>query len=1072
MTGVGDAIALDLEAGQAVATGACREEDLQRVVQLTHVIAGITTEAGDAMVLKLNHHQAEVDEHCPDSHGANRLREICTVDITTQAGSRPRPASFQRVTVALLRLVTQPRLINSLIGPRHDNDHASISNIALAPTQQEVLCPLDPYLPPNQAGTVVHLHEGSPEAHLDLHFRLLRHDAMSALFSSVQQFQQAGGLAWLQHRGNRNTGRFAVRRQVSFDELTFNIAKSQKARQEFWEATKRLQKGTLVLLWTEEGGQPTLAFAIVVERDALKIARAKRPFVGLRLCEGCHANERLLRAATGTGVASSTVMLQAAGSFFAVEPVLRALQHGIVPMAEYIAATPGTAAPSEVGLPAYLSSASCFNLSLLIDTGTQAALPAALAASAAAQLSSANMAAFPLEAVQQLSTLDAAQAQALQAALTRQLALIQGPPGTGKSTMLKPSGKTYLGIQLVRVLLANTQPQRPNERMQPAFGSLKPEIGPILCVCYTNHALDQFLEGLLEAGVKKIVRCGGRQVQLLKGAMAMLQMRTAGSSKAVGATSGSAGCIPAKSTPDPIPKLRQWNNRAQAVVRGTAPELAILSAVPTMCWAPWMTRRSDRPVEELLQVKDAWVMSRKERKKLHDYWQSELQAQWLEELKNAIVRFESARKDLSDVHSEADLNVLRDAQVVGFTTSGVAANQRLVTALAPKVVVVEEAAEVLEAHILASLSPHTQHLILIGDHEQLRPKPETYELQLESGRGYNLDVSLFERLAQQSGFPVATLQQQRRMRPAISRLIRSTIYPDLQDHPQVASHPAVRGMLHNVFFWHHDHPEGGQGDESRSKFNTTEAAMAARLAKYLLQQGYGAGQVTIVTPYVGQLMLIRKAAVRVAAIDNYQGEESDVIILSLVRNNKEGAIGFLKTRNRINVMLSRAKHGMYILGNVDSLCASRKHRMWPQVLEMLEADDCVGPALPVVCQNHPATVTLIQQACDFDIQAKEGGCTLQCEARLPCGHKCTRQCHVDDPHHLTVLCPKPCPRLHTACQHACPKLCGDECGLCMQLILRVALPCGHIAVNVRCHLYVPHHDLSALLDAHQRSASA
>ena len=46
----------------------------------------------------------------------------------------------------------------------------------------------------------------------------------------------------------------------------------------------------------------------------------------------------------------------------------------------------------------------------------------------------------------------------------------------------------------------------------------------------------------------------------------------------------------------------------------------------------------------------------------------------------------------------------------------------------------EEAAEVFEGHVLASLSRHTEHLVLIGDHEQLRPKPQLWELQAESRR--------------------------------------------------------------------------------------------------------------------------------------------------------------------------------------------------------------------------------------------------------------------------------------------------------------------------------------------------
>lgn len=77
-------------------------------------------------------------------------------------------------------------------------------------------------------------------------------------------------------------------------------------------------------------------------------------------------------------------------------------------------------------------------------------------------------------------------------------------------------------------------------------------------------------------------------------------------------------------------------------------------------------------------------------------------------------------------------------------------------------------AEVLEAHVLAALSPQTQQLILIGDHQQLRPKTQIYDLAVESGKGYNLDLSMFERLIR-AGIPHHVLSEQRRMRPSISR---------------------------------------------------------------------------------------------------------------------------------------------------------------------------------------------------------------------------------------------------------------------------------------------------------------
>jgi superfamily I DNA and/or RNA helicase len=63
------------------------------------------------------------------------------------------------------------------------------------------------------------------------------------------------------------------------------------------------------------------------------------------------------------------------------------------------------------------------------------------------------------------------------------------------------------------------------------------------------------------------------------------------------------------------------------------------------------------------------------------------------------------------------------------------------------------------------------------------------------------------------------------------------------------------------------------------------------------------------------------SAVCVSIPRRRQGEEADVILLSTVRNAKDGRIGFLRLRNRVNVMLSRARHGMVVLGNQASLRA-------------------------------------------------------------------------------------------------------------------------------------------------------
>ncbi|CAI6009223.1 unnamed protein product [Closterium sp. NIES-65] len=450
-------------------------------------------------------------------------------------------------------------------------------------------------------------------------------------------------------------------------------------------------------------------------------------------------------------------------------------------------------------------------------------------------------------------------------------------------------------------------------------------------------------------------------------------------------------------------------------------------------------------------------------------------------------------RERSELQQMEDLQVLKRAQVVDMITSGVAKMQRLITALNPQVIIVEEAAEVLEAHILTSLIPLTQHVILIGDHKQLCPKVEVYDLSKDSHRGFDLDISLFECLALSRQIPVYTLATHRRMRPEIADLIRYTIYHRLTDHLFVHGYPDVQGMAVNLHFWDHGSPESGRDDlgGGKSKSNAGEAAMVVGLVTYLLQQGYTGGDITILTPYVGQLLKLRQAlsqvvdvrlgegdaeevekaaeqagtrgggpgggeadgetrgrrvgkgkglglgfaapkatmanlkdAVRLATVDNFHGEESTVIIISLVRHQPDGDIGFLKSPNRTNVLLSRAKHGMYLIGSASSTrAATSKASLWPRIMGMLDRKGHVKRFIPLRCASHAGMVTHIQGAGEFKEKASEGRRTVKVTMPL-CGNEQEVRCGEAP---TTLTNPKRC----TAC---CGALISDSYGhACMSL---------------------------------------
>lgn len=476
---------------------------------------------------------------------------------------------------------------------------------------------------------------------------------------------------------------------------------------------------------------------------------------------------------------------------------------------------------------------------------------------------------------------------------------------------------------------------------------------------------------------------------------------------------------------------------------------------------------------------------------LVNHWIGEIQEEEFDRTYESIKQAQNDQDSIHDIHQEVDRRVLQKTDVIGITTTGLAKNVALLKRLDCKVIICEEAGEVLEAHILSTLLPSVEHVIQIGDHEQLRPSVSNFSLSMESHQGvqYKLDRSQFERLAVgepgRSKIPVAQLNVQRRMRPEVSKLIRNTIYPDLKDHSTTLNRPDVAGMRQNVFWLDHCNLEDGQQSEHQqtgSKSNKWEVQMVHALVRHIIRQGiYSSSEIAVLTPYTGQLQKLRAAMrndfevvlsdrdqdalekdglegceeetkekqpsvatnrrvtlakkqlsemLRIATVDNFQGEEAKIIIVSLVRSNNARKVGFLKTTNRINVLLSRAKLGMYLIGNSETYS---NVPMWRDVIQMLQATNSLSTSLGLRCPRHPDTLIEVTEPGDFAQMSPEGGCRLPCDRRLPeCGHQCLARCHSDSMHGA-YTCIQPCERLHHPCNHPCQKAtCGE--GTCIILL--------------------------------------
>ena len=449
---------------------------------------------------------------------------------------------------------------------------------------------------------------------------------------------------------------------------------------------------------------------------------------------------------------------------------------------------------------------------------------------------------------------------------------------------------------------------------------------------------------------------------------------------------------------------------------------------------------------EANSVTDIWKLSLEKRWSLYLYWVNELLKTQKELIAETVRTYNDVCKQYTICRQDIDAFVIQDADIIGMTTIGAAKYNHILSNIHPKIVIIEEAAEVFEAHVFTSLTPSVQQLIMIGDHKQLRPKANSYNLE----KNYSLCVSLFERLAM-NGFPIHTLEVQHRMRPEIASLIRPAIYDKLLDHEDVTKYEHVKGVGSDVFFIDHSKPEKVK---EKSHSNEHEAEFIVALCKYLLKQGYQPSQITVLTMYRGQLLELRKKmkrqdyyGVRVAAVDDFQGEENDIILLSLVRSNPDGKIGFLEIENRICVSLSRAKKGLFVLGNL-SMLRDKDYTVWPKILTELSQKRCTGKALPLQCQVHPNSIVMASSSSDF-LKCPEGGCQQRCAARLRCGHSCPRLCHPIDKEHKETKCQQLCAKT-LDCGHSCKQKCKERCGPCTIAVVRRLYPCGH-EVKMPCN---------------------
>jgi superfamily I DNA and/or RNA helicase len=306
---------------------------------------------------------------------------------------------------------------------------------------------------------------------------------------------------------------------------------------------------------------------------------------------------------------------------------------------------------------------------------------------------------------------------------------------------------------------------------------------------------------------------------------------------------------------------------------------------------------------------------------------------------------QEARALLADarrLEARAIERVLDGATVLCATTTGL--DPEVLGDRGFDLAVIDEASQTTEPGCWVPL-PRCRRLVLAGDHCQLPPTILSPEAAREG-----LGVSLMERLVSLYG-PAVTrrLDVQYRMHEAIMAYPSARLYDGslvahesvrghlLADLPGVAPGPLTQSavdFIDTAGAGYDEEPEPG----GESRRNRPEADLVCRKVRALLDAGVDPAAITVIAPYAAQVRLLRErlpvAGLEIDSVDGFQGREKEAVVLSLVRSNPEGEVGFLADIRRMNVALTRARRKLVAVGDSATLSA---HPFYQGLFEYFES---------------------------------------------------------------------------------------------------------------------------------------
>lgn len=283
------------------------------------------------------------------------------------------------------------------------------------------------------------------------------------------------------------------------------------------------------------------------------------------------------------------------------------------------------------------------------------------------------------------------------------------------------------------------------------------------------------------------------------------------------------------------------------------------------------------------------------------------------------------RHQIKDIQRYNEEKLFNEAQVILGTPIGLLDDQ------AKKIefdtLIIDEAGQCLEP-LAWCIFPMAKKIVLAGDHLQL---PPTVLSDKAAQLGFNRSIleSCFSKFRN-----VYFLDTQYRMRDSIAQFSNEYFYDG-----KLKTYKDLLSIGEHVTFY--DTAGAGyeeeRGKDGVSLMNKGEIDV---ILKILEKENLNASNTVVISPYSGQVGIAKEnlpLGIRISTIDSFQGQEKEVVIISLVRSNNEGQIGFLKDYRRMNVAMTRAKEKLFIIGDSSTLANDQYYAAFLDYIDRINA---------------------------------------------------------------------------------------------------------------------------------------